>query len=91
MPLGWADQAACLMDLYAAYRGELRYEGDYRWVTLAAACHEEQLPPGQHTALSDAQAALALLKALAGKPLSLAEDDGEMLLVPAGSEVSLAG
>jgi DNA polymerase III subunit epsilon len=75
LPLGWADKAACLMDLYAAYRGELLSdEGEYRWVTLTAACHEERIPPGQHSALSDAQAALALLKALASKDLLRPEE-----------------
>lgn len=67
LPEGWADKAACLMGLYAAYRGELRSEGEYRWVSLTAACHEQQIQPGHHSALGDAHAALALLKALASK------------------------
>jgi DNA polymerase-3 subunit epsilon len=45
----------CAMDLYAAYVGEPGREGEYRW---------QPLPGGDHTALGDARATLALLRGM---------------------------
>jgi DNA polymerase-3 subunit epsilon len=67
LPDGWDSSAICLMELYAAYRGEVYADGEYRSLSLGEACRAEGVPPGSHRAVEDAQAALALLKALARK------------------------
>lgn len=66
MPVGWTLKGeCCLMELYATFWGEERWDGGYRWQSLADACRQQQIQPGNHRALSDAQAALAVLKAIA--------------------------
>src|SRR5581483_3689015 len=67
LPDGWDSSATCLMELYAAYRGEVYADGEYRSLSLGEACRAEGILPGSHRAVEDAQAALALLKALARK------------------------
>lgn len=67
IPPKWDKNARCLMEMYAAYQGGLQADGSYHWWSLSAACHEEGIVADWHRARADAQAALALLKALAAK------------------------
>jgi len=63
----------CLKTLYAEYRGDWNsHFQSWKWHTLSAACEQMNVPfvGAQHSAVGDAQAALALLKAMAAEALS---------------------
>lgn len=67
VPEVWGMGVSCLMEAYAAFRGNVRGDGDYQWCSLRMACEMEDIRANFHRAKGDAGATLALLKALAGK------------------------
>lgn len=85
IPENWHEHTHCLMEMYAAFMGGMRSDGSYGWWSLRAACEQEKIEALYHRAKDDAEAALALLKALAAKE-ELPERSTRAL--PAGSEAS---
>lgn len=69
----FAERPWCVMRLYAAFWGESRYTGSWKWQTLSAACLQQrlQVPAGLrlHSALADAEMTRRLTYVMAGYPV----------------------
>lgn len=60
-------QSYCAMNRYAAYWGERRYGGGYRWQRLTDACYQQGIQVnGAHSALGDCLLTLELIRKMAG-------------------------